>query len=715
MLRAVRLILNVVYFLQALLLFLYVFEDRMSLPLWLQVAGRLHPAFMHLPIGGLIFAGVFLLAGSRIKKKANRQATLILLSFTALSASLTALLGLFLAAQGDYGAEALGQHKNSGIVLSILCYFLLLAYVNTGKNKVIYHGVGLLTLVFLFVAGHTGSILTHGENFLLAPLGNAVVPSEKQSAFQQVIYPVLEEKCIGCHNPAKAKGKLVMSTPEEFAKGGKKGTEWIPGKPAESRMIQYIHLPISDDDHMPPDGKPQLTRQEINLLEAWIAAGAEMEKKLADFAPTDSFRILGSAALAVTKAAVREEKTYSFSPASEETLRKMNTPFRSVFPLYQGSPALQADFFIRGSFQASALEELLEVKDQLVVLNLSKMPVTDNDLKVIGSFANLEKINLNFSAVDGSGLSSLQSLKNLSTLSLAGTSVTGQSLSPVLAMSSMRELYVWNTKITEDEKAKLAAAHPGIRIFTTPFTDDQTLKLGKPLLVNEGVLKKGDAVALRHPMPGVTIRYTLDGSRPDSLTSTAYDKPVPLSATATLKAIAYRDGWYCSEVFETLCFVEGLKPTRATLLNKPDKSYPGEGDKSLTDGRKGFIEEFKEPSWLGYKDVPFSAAFEFAGDTPAAQSVVISYGKNIGSYIFPPEAVEVWAGRNSRDARLIQTLKIKQPTTYESPQLSALIIPLKPGQYTYYKVTAKPVAKLPTWHSGKGQKGWVFVDEVFFY
>lgn len=714
MLRSARLTLNIVFFLQALLLFLFLFEDRLVLPLWLHVAGRLHPALMHLPIGGLIFALFFLVAGNRIKKKANRQATLVLLSFTALTASFTALLGLFLAAQGDYGADALGQHKNSGIVLSFLCYFLLLAYVNAGKNKVIYHSVGMLTLVFLFFAGHTGSILTHGENFVLAPLGKPAVPAERQSAFQQVIYPILEEKCTGCHNPAKAKGKLVMTTPEEFVKGGKKGPEWIAGKPAESRMIQYIHLPLSDDDHMPPDGKPQLTNAETRLLEAWIAAGGDLVKMLSDFSEADSFRILGTRALASTRPAAGEPRAYTFSPASEETLRKMNTPFRSVFPLYQGSPALQADFFIRGSFQPSALKELLDVREQLVVLNLSKMPVNDNDLNVIANFTNLEKLNLNFSSIEGPGLASLQSLKHLSSLSLAGTAITGEHLAPVLAMTSLRELFVWNTKVTEEVKTKLAVAHPNIHLFTTPFKDVEILRLGKPLLTHEGVLKKSDALILRHPMPGVTIRYTLDGSSPDSVNSAVYEKPISLPATSTLKAIACRPGWYCSEVLETICFVEGLKPSLAKLLTQPDKQYPGEGDKSLIDGRKGFIEDFKEPSWLGYKDDAFEAGFEFNDQPPLLQSVVISYGENLGSYIFPPQLVEVWAGKTSREATLIQTVKVAQPTSYAPARLTALVIPLK-SRHAFYRIIAKPVAKLPAWHSGKGQKGWVFIDEIFFY
>jgi len=714
--RTSRFILNVLFFLQVLILFLFFFKDQLSLPVWLQVAGRLHPAMMHLPIGGLIFGVVLELMQGQIKKKAFQKISLALLLLTSLTASLTALLGMFLAAQGDYGADALALHRNSGIILSFLCYFLVLALHYNRRRDILYYGLGILAAGTVVFAGHTGSILTHGENFLLAPLKKSTnIVAADPSAFQQVIYPILEKKCTTCHNRTKAKGQFVMTSMEEFMKGGKHGTEWVAGSLSESRMIKYIHLPLSDDDHMPPDGKPQLSRSEIKLLESWIAAGADVDKKLADLPDLDSFKIMGLAAVAVTKVESQEEKSYPFSAASPELVKKMNTPFRSVFPLYQKSPALQADFFIKESFKSTSLAELQEIKDQLVVLNLSKMPVTDDDLKVIETFYNLEKLNLNFSKITGSGLSSLQTLKQLSSLSMAGTSVTAESLAPVLAIPSLRELFVWNTKITEEEKNKLATQHPDVSIMTTQFKDDQTLQLSKPILANEGVLKKDEPVVLRHTMPGVTIRYTLDGTDPDSVTSSTYEAPIPLISTSTLKAIACRPGWYCSPIFEATCFVEGFKPVNVELLTPPDKSYPGEREKSLTDGRKGTIQEFKEASWLGYEKDPFAAAFEFGADPPVLHSIVISYGKNIGSYIMPPETVEVWAGNNSKQATLIQSMKITQPNSYETPQLAAIVIPLKATHYPYYKVIAKPVAKLPAWHSGKGKKGWVFVDEIFFY
>jgi hypothetical protein len=30
------------------------------------------------------------------------------------------------------------------------------------------------------------------------------------------------------------------------------------------------------------------------------------------------------------------------------------------------------------------------------------------------------------------------------------------------------------------------------------------------------------------------------------------------------------------------------------------------------------------------------------------------------------------------------------------------------------KLVLEPVAKLPSWHPGKGGRGWVFADEVLF-
>jgi hypothetical protein len=343
------------------------------------------------------------------------------------------------------------------------------------------------------------------------------------------------------------------------------------------------------------------------------------------------------------------------------------------------------------------------------------MPVTDKDLSTIKAFRNLEKVNLNFSDIKGEGLAELASAKNLRSISLSGTRVSAQSLSPLLAMSQLDELYIWNTQVTHSQADSLREKYPSLTIIDSQFKDDEKLKLSRPMLVNEGVIKKHEEVVLKHPMPGVVIRYTLDGSDPDSLNAPVYEKPFDFTETAVVKARACKDGWNCSDVLTVTCFVEGTKPKHIELLSAADPQYPGEGAQGLIDGRKGFADVLKEPSWLGYRYQPFSAGFDFEGDAPNINKIVLSYGKNIGGYLFPPEEVEVWAGENKDKLRLIKKMKVNQPTGYEGLKVEALSIPLESSSFKYYKVVAKPVEKLPQWHQGKGQKGWVFIDELFIY
>ncbi len=715
--RAINVIININFFILILLIFLLFFESRVELPAWLQVAGRLHPMFLHLPIGTLIFSFILMVLPKLAGKKADRKIMMVCLLLASLSASATALFGFFLSLQGDYGTDLLQQHKMGGVALSVLIFFILLWHKYMKKSKLVFYGASLITFIVLLFAGHSGSTLTHGENFVWAPLGNEeeeILTEENSSLYRLAIMPVLEKKCFSCHNETKAKGKLIMTSIEKFKLGGKNGKEWIEGNPDSSRLVKYIHLPLEDDNHMPPDGKPQLSPIEISLLEAWIQSGADFEKKLNEFAEQDTLKFL-AAAYIKSSGKKSEEKKYAFGPASMETIIKLNTPYRAVFPLFQNSPALQADFFARQSFQVNALEELKVINDQLTVLNLSKMPITDNELKIIGQFKNLEHLNLNFTSVIGEGLSNLSSLSHLQSISLSGTAVKGNALQPVLALPSLRQIFIWNTPISESEKAAMEKSFPKIEFVHKLFNDSGKLVLSKPILINESVMKKSELLELKHSMPGSIIRYTLDGSKPDSVSGLLYDKPVAINETVKIKVVACKEGWYCSKLLETVCYVEGHKPSQVMLLSPPDKKYPGEGAQTLTDGRKGFVDAFKDPAWLGFMNNAFEAGFDFGNQPPTLGKIMLSYGENLGSYIFPPTEVEVWAGSDSKNIKLIKTIKPDQPAAYRGQNLDVIVVPLEKANYPYYKIVAKPVSKLPQWHSGKGKPGWFFMDEVFFY
>jgi len=709
-----RVLVNVIFCIQVLLLFLIFVEDRISLPPLLQVVGRMHPLILHIPIGIIIFLVVLILIQKQINHAYSQQVIGIGLLVTSLSASLAALFGFFLSLQSDYGGGALLQHKISGVLLSWLCYFLVLWH-ESGKKRFVFFSVGAAACVVLVFAGHTGSILTHGENFLFEPIApHIVLTADNASAYQFAIAPILEKKCYTCHNASKAKSKLIMTDLAKFKAGGEHGKPWVEGKPEESRMIKAFYLPLDNDEHMPPDGKPQLTALEIATLKSWIKSGADFVKKLDEFPAEDSLKIRVAALM--SKGPVQEPaKVYAFDPADERMVEKMNTPFVTVAPLYINSPALRADFYVRKGFDIRSLEHLKDVSDQLVVLNLSKMPVADKDLSTISTFKNLEVLNLNFTGIQGQGLRSLEKLDHLRTLSLSGTAVSSRYLGPVLKLPQLQELFVWSTRVTLAQKDSLSKLYPGVTIALTQFNDESILKLSRPMLVNEGVIKSGEDIIFRHPMPGVTIRYTIDGSDPDSLTSKVYDQPFSFDKTTVVKAKGCKDGWYCSEPMEVICYVKGKTPDHLELLSPPDPQYPGEGVQSLTDGRKGVADVLKEPSWLGYRKEPLAVGFSFDGKAPELKEIVLSFARNVGGYSLPPKEIEVWGGPSKDKLKLIKKVVPEQPKDYGPLKVDMLSIPLPSSAFNYYKLVATQVPKLPKWHNGKGERSWVFVDEMFWY
>ena len=100
--------------------------------------------------------------------------------------------------------------------------------------------------------------------------------------FQHVILPVLTAKCNKCHCEEKSKGDLRMDTYELAIKGGENGKNFVAGNLKDSLSITRITLPDSDDEHMPPEGKDQLTPEEIALLKWWVEQGASGTQKVGE-------------------------------------------------------------------------------------------------------------------------------------------------------------------------------------------------------------------------------------------------------------------------------------------------------------------------------------------------------------------------------------------------------------------------------------------------
>ncbi|QDT15230.1 DUF1549 domain-containing protein [Alienimonas californiensis] len=99
-------------------------------------------------------------------------------------------------------------------------------------------------------------------------------PGAEAVSLAEDLWPALQAKCLGCHQPAKAEGGYVMTDPQAFFAGGDSGLAAIaPGKTADSFLLERVTPDADGRAEMPPEGPP-LSSEELALLRRWIDQGA---------------------------------------------------------------------------------------------------------------------------------------------------------------------------------------------------------------------------------------------------------------------------------------------------------------------------------------------------------------------------------------------------------------------------------------------------------
>lgn len=717
--KHLRVIANALIVLQILLLFCSVVDPN-SFPNWLSIIGRLHPLFLHLPVSlVLLNIPVYFLTVAKNESENNSALYQTLLAYTAILATLTAFAGLFLSSGGEYDDQTIFKHKWLSIAVAVLTHVQLYLFQWKGNNKKIWLTIASFTALLMIAGSHYGGVLTHGEDFLTFSKNEKTTSqfppiTAESTVFDAAVGPIIASKCASCHNASKQKGGLNMSDFKSLSKGGKTGALFVAGDPNKSLLIERILLSLDDKKHMPPRGKAQLTSDEMMLFTKWIEKGANNTSTYHSLDENDSLRMIADKVRAINPT-TSLAKTYNFKPASPTVIASLNTPFRRILPLAANSPALSVKFFLKEKFNINMLEECSTIQEQVVELNLSGMPVDDQVIPMITPFKNLEKLNLNGTSITGKNLKELGQLKQLKQLSLTGTTVDVNALME-LKTSSISTVHLWNTKIKEGDLVVLKKSSPNINWDLGYIPDkNELLKLTPPRPTNtdQMIIGRNEAITLKHPLPGVTIKYTLDGSIPDSTKGTTYTTPIPSSQITRIIAIATRDGWISSSTSDYTFFQQGIKVDSVHLIHQPAEKYNKNGKTLLTDLKKGFP-EILNLNWLGYKEQTFKTGFYF-NDESIKSTVVLSAADNTGAYVFPPTKITIWGGDNPKNLKKIGYLQPEMPKAYRSNGVLPYLVSIEKGKYKYIEIEAQNIQALPSWHGGKGEKGWVFVDEVFFY
>lgn len=447
-------------------------------PGYVYFLGRFHPLVIHFPVVLVFLVLVFELA-KRLHFWQVTSTTIVLLLALGLAGSLASLgLGFMLYYTGDYIGDTMQQHLWGGVSLTAamaVALFLFLSYHRSNSKTAysFYIACLLLANIILIYTSHQGGSLTHGNEYLTEYLPAFTQaeeawepkPVEEMLVYEDLIVPFLDQKCMSCHNENKAKGGLMMTSFPALLKGGKSdATTLKPGAATESDLYHRVTLPLTDDDHMPPEGKVPLTNDEISLLGWWIDHGADTTLRVEEASMEQAILPLIENYMADLQA---RQRTLALQRQSlEKLISTVSTGDSYVLRIdpYEEKMITLSMSFPPSSFGDNDLLSIQPLFSSISKASFIASNITDDALYHIGQMGALRELYLQQTPIKGAGLAHLSKLEDLKVLDLSKTSINNGQLLHILRIPNLEHLYINGTQVSPEIIEAIQQNQPDLNI-----------------------------------------------------------------------------------------------------------------------------------------------------------------------------------------------------------------------------------------------------------
>ena len=468
---------------------------------WIEVIGRAHPMLLHAPIG--IFSGLAAVEVAMFLARGHGWlgAVRVLAFLGAMSAIAAGVTGYVLSIEGsgnNYDATTVDRHLYFGIAFTVLA--CLTAGLSLWGDRPVARRIALaLAMLAMIPTGHLGATMTHGADFLFGPLSkrsttpretdanlepNAEFVQPPMTRFAAEIEPILARTCYACHGEEKSKGGLTMHNREGLLAGGDLGSLFVPGNPAASQMVERIRLPLADDDHMPPEGKPQPTEAEIAAIEAWIKRGASFDEPVEGEVPAPK----------------APAPPLTVAPPNAGAVAALRAALAHAEPVARDNPRLIVSFAaVAPTIDDAAAERLLApLADSIEDLTLARTIVGPRTLTLAARMPHLRRLDLGSTPVTADTLVMLKGHGTLRSLVLARTKLAGSDevvYALVTTLPSLEELYVWDAGLTPETITRLRAMKPGVTVNAGDRATTETIEAETTVTLTSDAAAPGAAPA----------------------------------------------------------------------------------------------------------------------------------------------------------------------------------------------------------------------------
>jgi len=214
---------------------------------------------------------------------------------------------------------------------------------------------------------------------------------------------------------------------------------------------------------------------------------------------------------------------------------------------------------------------------------------------------------------------------------------------------------------------------------------------------------------LLNTMDDAPIYYTLDGTEP-GVTSQQVEGKLSIAETSKLKAVAIRPSGVSKVLSEDIHFNKAT--CKHVVANQPaNKQYEYKGVITLVDGLKG-DGNFKSGRWIAFLGNDMDVTIDL-GQPTEFSSVAFSTCVEKGDWVFDARGAKVEVSDDGKNFK--QVLKEDYPSMKEADANGVYEHSLrltKPVKAQYVRLVVQPENSIPAWHGAKGNKGFLFVDEI---
>ncbi|MGW9683986.1 c-type cytochrome domain-containing protein [Flagellimonas sp. 2504JD1-5] len=433
-----------------------------------QFLGRLHPLLVHLPIGFIIL-GLLLQWYDRKIHAYNKIIALIFL-WAGICSAFTCVTGYLQFLSEGYTFDSVKWHLWLGIVTTLFCFLMYFKIAErsflTMLKRFSILPFSILLFVLISFTGHLGGDITHGKGYLLEPFPNSVKSFFGQEIFEEktielteenwetslfyedVVHPIINNKCVSCHNPKKSKGELMLHSIDDILNGGESGEIIVRNNPEESPLYSRLVLPKDHEDHMPPKEKTQLTKEEMAVIKAWISSGNQSETTIGQMGLSKDLFL-----------SFFPKKENNFYPdttvvaAATDSIARIKKSGIHVQQISNTSNFLRASCINKPTFSDNDFEILNPIMEQIVVLDLGGTQVTDAIFEKLVALPHLTTLKLDNTSISGNGIAILAQLYHLKSINLTHTNFEGSHIPSLSGFKKLEKVYLYNTTASQtDEK-----------------------------------------------------------------------------------------------------------------------------------------------------------------------------------------------------------------------------------------------------------------------